>query len=261
RRPDPVTLAAARRWFVRRRGGAVRVEARRGCGGRVGAASRGHRGCGGRTGAASRGRRGCAWATAPRRRGCAWVRGRLRVVGSDAGLAQIQVSTWPYLNFFSSSATGGRRGCARPGKAGEAALHRTSEARLRVSFGGAWRRTRAHATGRYRVNCAFKSEGCPWRMHVATLKDDATVKVTRNPYPHDCQSTRRAGICVGITQFWVCQQVVDWLKEDSTLGATELQRRLKDAHKILVPYRRVYKDGHNWMYGETYSIPDGIPTQ
>ena len=35
--------------------------------------------------------------------------------------------------------------------------------------------------------------------------------------------------------------MVDWLKEDGTVGATELQRRLKDEHKIVVPYKRVYK--------------------
>ena len=35
--------------------------------------------------------------------------------------------------------------------------------------------------------------------------------------------------------------MIDWLKEDGTLGAIELQRRLKDAHKIVVPYKRVYK--------------------
>ena len=73
----------------------------------------------------------------------------------------------------------------------------------------------------------------------------------RNPYPHECQSTRRQGICVGVTQFWVCSQVIDWLKEDGTLGAIELQRRLKDAHKIVVPYKRVYK-GKNLAMDKIY---------
>jgi hypothetical protein len=44
-------------------------------------------------------------------------------------------------------------------------------------------------------------------------------------------------ICVGVTQFWVCE-VIYWLKQHGTLGASELQRRLKDAHKIEVSYRR-----------------------
>jgi hypothetical protein len=45
--------------------------------------------------------------------------------------------------------------------------------------------------------------------------------------------------------------VIDWLKEDGTLGATELQRRLKDAHKIVVPYKRVYK-GKNLAMDKIY---------
>jgi hypothetical protein len=34
--------------------------------------------------------------------------------------------------------------------------------------------------------------------------------------------------------------LIDWLKDDGTVGATELQRRLKVEHKIVVHYRRVY---------------------
>jgi hypothetical protein len=70
------------------------------------------------------------------------------------------------------------------------------------------------------------------------------LQVKRNPHPHNklfCQSTRRSEICVGVTQNWVCEKVIDWLKQDGTLGASELQRGLKDAHKIEVSYRRVYK--------------------
>jgi hypothetical protein len=35
--------------------------------------------------------------------------------------------------------------------------------------------------------------------------------------------------------------VIDWLKEDGTLGATELQRRLKDEHKLWCPTRESTK--------------------
>jgi hypothetical protein len=46
----------------------------------------------------------------------------------------------------------------------------------------------------------------------------------------------------GATQFWVCEQVVDWLKEDGTVGATELQRRLKNEFKgVVIPYKKVYR--------------------
>ena len=49
----------------------------------------------------------------------------------------------------------------------------------------------------------------------------------------------------------MCSHVIDWLKEDETLGATELQRSLKDAHKIMVPYKRVYK-GKNLAMDKIY---------
>jgi hypothetical protein len=32
-------------------------------------------------------------------------------------------------------------------------------------------------TGRYRVSCTFKSDGCPWRIHASTNKDDGRVMV------------------------------------------------------------------------------------
>jgi hypothetical protein len=49
----------------------------------------------------------------------------------------------------------------------------------------------------------------------------------------------------------VCEKVIDCLKQDGTLGASELQRRLKDAHKIEVSYRRVYK-GKNLAIDQLY---------
>lgn len=42
------------------------------------------------------------------------------------------------------------------------------------------------------------------------------------------------------TKFWVCEQVKDWLTEDASVGAKELQWRIKDKHKLFVHYKRVY---------------------
>ena len=66
-------------------------------------------------------------------------------------------------------------------------------------------------------------------------------QIKRNPYPHEqCHSARRAGTCVGVTHFWVCDQVLDWLKEDGTLGATVLKKKLKETYKVDVTYRKIY---------------------
>ena len=71
----------------------------------------------------------------------------------------------------------------------------------------------------------------------------------KNPYPHEeCHSTRRAGTCVGVTKFWVCDQVIDWLKEDERLGATELRKKLKEHHKVDVTYMKVYLGKQLAMY-------------
>ena len=68
-----------------------------------------------------------------------------------------------------------------------------------------------------------------------------SLQVKTNPYPHEqCHNTRRAGACVGMTQFWVRDQVLDWLKEDGNLGPKELKRKLKEHHKVDVSYRKVY---------------------
>jgi hypothetical protein len=51
----------------------------------------------------------------------------------------------------------------------------------------------------------------------------------------------------------VSEKVKDWLIENATLGAKELQRRIKDKFKVLGHYRRVYmgKDlALNQLYGD-----------
>jgi hypothetical protein len=123
--------------------------------------------------------------------------------------------------------------------------------------------------GRVRVYCSRKKkkEACRWRLHARTMCDGITMKVmfeqldllscsyffanfaqffemymqvTRNPHEHGCSSARRIKGVRNATKFWVCEQVKDWLVEDASVGAKELVRRIKDKHKVKVPYRRVY---------------------
>ncbi|CAN6324901.1 unnamed protein product [Urochloa humidicola] len=72
------------------------------------------------------------------------------------------------------------------------------------------------------------------------MKDDKTIKVKKNPRGHTCSSARRSKVVKNATKFWICEQVKDWLMEDSSLKAKELQRRIKDKHKVEVNYKRVY---------------------
>ncbi|RLN28084.1 uncharacterized protein C2845_PM05G11130 [Panicum miliaceum] len=106
--------------------------------------------------------------------------------------------------------------------------------------------------GRVRAYCARKrEEGCRWRLHAST-KDDKSVKVKKNPRQHTCSSARRSKVLKNATKFWVCEQVKDWLMEDASLTAKELQRRIKDKHKVEVPYKRVYAGkelAHTQLFG------------
>ena len=42
------------------------------------------------------------------------------------------------------------------------------------------------------------------------------------------------------TKHWVCKKVKDFLIEDATLGARELQKKIKEHHKVHIHYKRVY---------------------
>ena len=68
----------------------------------------------------------------------------------------------------------------------------------------------------------------------------AFVTLKRNPYEHDCHSTRRTGKVKGATKYWVCEKVKDWVLENPKVTAKELQRRINDEYKVVVHYKRVY---------------------
>ncbi|WVZ50012.1 hypothetical protein U9M48_001311, partial [Paspalum notatum var. saurae] len=94
--------------------------------------------------------------------------------------------------------------------------------------------------GRFRAYCCAKSEGCKWRIHASKMQDDVSIQVKVNPFTHDCRSTRRSGKVKQATKFWVAEKVKDGLMDDDELGPKELQRRIKDEHKVVVSYKRIF---------------------
>jgi len=87
------------------------------------------------------------------------------------------------------------------------------------------------------------------------------LQVKKNPYPHECQSTRRGGKVKCATKFWVCEKVKDWVFEDPKVSAMELQKRIKDKFKVVVPYKRVYNGkelAHNQLFGDWRSSFDNL---
>uniref|UniRef100_A0ACD5XIK9 Uncharacterized protein n=1 Tax=Avena sativa TaxID=4498 RepID=A0ACD5XIK9_AVESA len=85
-----------------------------------------------------------------------------------------------------------------------------------------------------------EEDNCPWRIHASTTDDLCTVVVRKNPHEHDCSSARRKKKVQNGTKRWICEKVKDWLIEDATLGARELQKKLKEHHKVIIHYKRVY---------------------
>ena len=62
----------------------------------------------------------------------------------------------------------------------------------------------------------------------------------KNPYAHQCSSTRRKKKVKNATKHWVCAKVKDWLIEDGSLGAMQLKKKLKEHYKVSVHYKRVW---------------------
>ena len=58
------------------------------------------------------------------------------------------------------------------------------------------------------------------------------------------------------TKHWVCEKVKDFLIIDAKLGAKELQKKLKEHHKVHVPYNRELALKH--LYGDWENSFDNL---
>ena len=78
----------------------------------------------------------------------------------------------------------------------------------------------------------------------------------KNPHPHSCSSSRRKTKVKHATKHWVCEKVKDFLIIDAKLGAKELQKKLKEHHKVHVPYNRELALKH--LYGDWENSFDNL---
>ncbi|BAH92440.1 Os03g0845100 [Oryza sativa Japonica Group] len=99
--------------------------------------------------------------------------------------------------------------------------------------------------GQYTAKCA--AQGCNWRIHASVVADGVTMIVKTNPFPHECSSTRRSETIKATSKFWICEKVKDWLLEDASVGAKELQRRIHETHKVKINYKRVHAEHRECM--------------
>lgn len=116
---------------------------------------------------------------------------------------------------------------------------------------------------RFRARCI--KEGCGWRLHASTIHGGLAVQlcVTLMCYIayfviflsncifflfqikvhemyHGCLITRKSEKVRNAKRAWVCDKVMGWLREDASVGAMELRRRINDTHKVTIPYKRVH---------------------
>ncbi|XP_048533812.1 uncharacterized protein LOC125512773 isoform X1 [Triticum urartu] len=58
---------------------------------------------------------------------------------------------------------------------------------------------------------------------------------------HTCSSTKKKKKQKNASKAWVCEKVMDWVKEDPSVRPMELRRRLHDKYKIKVQYTKVFR--------------------
>jgi len=112
--------------------------------------------------------------------------------------------------------------------------------------------TAKSAPHRFRAYCSRRDEDkCPWKIYASKANDSGTVMVRKNPSGHECSSTKH----------WVCDKVKYWIIADATIGAAELKKKLKEHHKVSVPYKRVYMGkvlALKQLYGDWESSFDNL---
>ena len=79
---------------------------------------------------------------------------------------------------------------------------------------------------------------------------------------HTCSSVNQCGDTMASNN-WVAKRVVEFLKEDSTLGPTDLQRKLKNKYALKVPYSKVFRGKEKaleMIFGKCDDSYDLLPT-
>ena len=91
---------------------------------------------------------------------------------------------------------------------------------------------------RYRGCCKVKK--CPWRIHASQLQDERTWQIKKMPNKHYCKSTSKVEKNCMANQFWVRDRVIQWLRQDPTIGASALKNKLEEKYLIKLSYWIVY---------------------
>ncbi|KAM0852447.1 hypothetical protein ACQ4PT_051757 [Festuca glaucescens] len=91
---------------------------------------------------------------------------------------------------------------------------------------------------RFTVKCPY--ERCRWRMHASTMVRSTVVQIKKNPNVHTCPlKGGKAKTKLAKTR-WVADAVMDWLRENPSLGPTSLKDKIFEKYQINIPYMRMF---------------------
>ncbi|CAN6178917.1 unnamed protein product, partial [Urochloa humidicola] len=91
---------------------------------------------------------------------------------------------------------------------------------------------------RYKAFC--KGKKCKWTIHASQLQDGRTWMIKKMPNKHYCMSTSKVKNNCMANQFWVRDRVIQWLRQDPTIGASALKNKLEEKYLIKLSYWIVY---------------------
>ncbi|KAM0905028.1 hypothetical protein ACQ4PT_017631 [Festuca glaucescens] len=98
---------------------------------------------------------------------------------------------------------------------------------------------------RLTAHCAF--EGCRWRIHASFMKNSKLFQIKVNPCEHTCPTALEIEKLLAAKSRWVCDVVLEWVRENPTIGVSKLIEKIHEKYRIKVPYTRVSNGRENAM--------------
>ena len=89
---------------------------------------------------------------------------------------------------------------------------------------------------RLTVHCPDRR--CQWRMHASCMRNSTIVQVKVNPFPHTC--VRSGDAQKAAKSRWCANAMLEWVRQNPSIGPSELIKRLHEKYNVRVPYMRVF---------------------
>ncbi|KAK1614601.1 hypothetical protein QYE76_020118 [Lolium multiflorum] len=94
--------------------------------------------------------------------------------------------------------------------------------------------------GRFTIKCPYPR--CRFRLHASTMRRSSLVQIKKNKEIHRCPplgGEPELKTKLAKTR-WLADIILDWLREDPSLGPTALVKKVVEKYKMEVPYMRMF---------------------